>query len=52
MGIAVAGADVIQADEDEENPFDDDVGANVTSFNDMDPAQMKSGGANANMPFS
>merc|ERR550534_810204 len=36
MGLNVAGADVIE-DSDEENPFGDDVGGNVVSFNDMDP---------------
>ena len=42
---------VIQ-DSDEENPFGDDVGANVQSFNDMDPSQMKSGGkVGGDVPF-
>ena len=31
-------------DSDEENPFGDDVGGNVVSFNDMDPQKMGTGG--------
>ena len=50
MGLCVAGADVIQ-DSDEENPFGDDVGANVQSFNDMDPNQMSKGKAKGDVPF-
>ena len=50
MGLNVAGADVIQ-DSDEENPFGDDVGGNVKSFNDMDPAQMGQGRAKGDVPF-
>merc|ERR1712198_404687 len=44
MGIAVAGADVIQ-DSDEE------AGANVKSFNDMDPSQMAQGRGKGDVPF-
>ena len=50
MGLNVAGADVIQ-DSDEENPFGDDVGANVQSFNDMDPSQMSKGKTKGDIPF-
>ena len=50
MGLNVAGADVIQ-DSDEENPFGDDVGGNVKSFNDMDPANMAQGRAKGDVPF-
>ena len=50
MGLAVAGADVIQ-DSDEENPFGDDVGGNVQSFQDMDASKMKTGKAKTDMPF-
>ena len=51
MGLNVAGADVIQ-DSDEENPFGDDVGGNVKSFNDMDPSQMMQGrGGKGDVPF-
>ena len=50
MGLNVAGAEVIQ-DSDEENPFGDDVGANVQSFNDMDPSQMAKGKSKGDVPF-
>ena len=40
-------------DSDEENPFDDDIGGNIVSFNDMDASQManKSGGGGGNVAF-
>jgi hypothetical protein len=40
-----------QPEDDDENPFGDDVGNNVMSFNDMDPSKMK-GGKKADIPFS
>ena len=41
----------MQADDDEENPFGDDVGNNVVSFNEMDVSKMKSG-KKADVPFA
>ena len=40
-------------DSDEENPFDDDIGGNIVSFNDMDASQManKAGGGGGNVAF-
>ena len=39
-------------DSDEENPFGDDVGGNVVSFNDMDPQKLGTGGkAGGDKPF-
>ena len=38
-------------DSDEENPFDDDVGANVADFNEMKGDPTKLGMAPANKPF-
>ena len=38
-------------DSDEENPFDDEVGGNIKSFNDMDPSQMGTGRAGGDRPF-
>ena len=39
-------------DSDEENPFGDDVGGNVVSFNDMDPQKMGTGGkSGGDKPF-
>ena len=42
---------LLQADDDEENPFGDDVGNNVVSFNEMDVSKMKSG-KKADVPFA
>ena len=38
-------------DSDEENPFDDDVGANVADFNEMKGDPTKLGIAPTNKPF-
>merc|ERR1719234_3073399 len=52
MGLNVAGADVIEEESDDENPFADDIGGNVVSFNDMDPQKMGTGGkSGGDKPF-
>ena len=41
-----------QEESDDENPFADDIGGNVVSFNDMDPQKMGTGGkSGGDKPF-
>ncbi|XP_023334395.1 transient receptor potential cation channel subfamily V member 6 [Eurytemora carolleeae] len=51
MGIDVAGAAVFQEDGDEENPFGDEVGKNVTSFKDVAPSAASTSMKAAKVPL-